>query len=212
MIRRVIGILGILFPIILVSGSMMIGGCREVQPSLSTYYYTNMRDIFVGGISLVSLMFFIHAGYTRKEKQAYYLAGAFALGIAFFPTSVQEPISSCISHLIDRKLIGTIHLLSAVAFFLVLAYISIFLFIEGPYEQSPYKSLRNRIYKICGWVILWCTVLIIAIYVSGLRDQYREWRSLDPILWLETVALFALGISWLTKGGAWLRDSNHSRI
>lgn len=196
-----------LFPIVLVSGSIMRGGCLEVQPSLSSYYYTNMRDIFVGGISLVSLMLFIYTGYTGRDKRACFLAGTFGLGIAFFPTTVREPLTSCIPALIDQKHIGNLHILSAALFFLILSYISIFLFTKGSLERSPRKFLRNKVYKVCGWVILCCT-LLIAAYVSALREHYLVLRSFDPILWLETIALYAFGISWLTKGGAWLRDSN----
>ena len=46
--RRAIGVLGITLPLILLAGSFLLGDCKEVQGSISTYYYTNMRNIFVG--------------------------------------------------------------------------------------------------------------------------------------------------------------------
>ncbi|TFH25583.1 MAG: hypothetical protein E4H10_09205 [Bacteroidia bacterium] len=48
--RRAIGILGITLPLILVAGSSLFGDCKEVQDSISTYYHTNMRNIFAGFI------------------------------------------------------------------------------------------------------------------------------------------------------------------
>jgi hypothetical protein len=32
-------------------------------------------------------------------------------------------------------------------------------------------------------------------------------KSLKPVFWLETIALWAFGISWLTKGAVLFRDA-----
>ena len=45
--RRAIGVLGITLPLIMVIGSSLFGGCKEVQMSISAYYHTNMRKVTI---------------------------------------------------------------------------------------------------------------------------------------------------------------------
>lgn len=46
-LRKTIGILGIFLPLTLVIGSILFGDCITIQQSISNYYHTNMRDVFV---------------------------------------------------------------------------------------------------------------------------------------------------------------------
>ena len=86
--RRAIGILGITLPLILVAGSSLFGGCDEVQYSISTYYHTNMRNIFVGYNCAVALFLFAYRGHDWRDNLAGYLGCIFVLGVAFIPCSV----------------------------------------------------------------------------------------------------------------------------
>ena len=83
--RRAIGILGITLPLILVAGSSLFGGCREVQYSISTYYHTNMRNIFVGYNCAVALFLFAYRGHDWRDNLTGYLGCIFVLGVAFLP-------------------------------------------------------------------------------------------------------------------------------
>ncbi|MEN8228312.1 MAG: hypothetical protein ABFS38_09180 [Bacteroidota bacterium] len=70
--RKAIGILGISLPVILVVGSAAFGKCDEVQQSISAYYHTNMRNIFVGVLSAVALFLFSYRGHDWMDNIAGY--------------------------------------------------------------------------------------------------------------------------------------------
>ncbi len=204
-LRRAIGILGILFPFILVIGSMATGGCREIQPSISDYYHTNMRDVFVGILCAVALFLFSYRGYNYQDNIAGNLACIFALVVAFFPTSATEPTASCNNPAaFSNPLTGKIHLVAAGLLFTVLAYFSLFLFTKGVSKPTPQKIQRNKIYKICGFVILGCILLLIFYFsIPSLEFCLKKYK---PVFWIETIALWAFGTSWLIKGQYLLRD------
>ena len=189
-LRKAVGILGVAFPIIMAVGYWIAGG-EGIRASISSYYHTGMRDLFVGVLCAVALFLFSYTGYERKDNITGDLAAIFALGVAFFPTS--------------PGLVGTIHLISAVLFFLLLAFYSLFLFTKGDPNPTKQKKKRNRLYRVCGYVILGA-ILIMLLY-SIFPGFYDAIRDLKPTFWFETIALWAFGVSWLTKGAVLFRDA-----
>jgi hypothetical protein len=145
-LRRTVGALGVLLPFILAGGCILFGSCAGLQPSISEYYGTEMRDVLVGVLFTIGWFLFAYKGYDRRDDVAGDLACAFALGIALFP--ITSP----------RFATRVIHLVSATAMFLVLAYFSIVLFrkTRDPGTMTPQKRIRNGIYLWCGIVILAC--------------------------------------------------------
>ena len=74
-------------------------------------------------------------------------------------------------------------------------------------NQAPSKRKlqRNKVYKACGYTMATC-ILLIAIYFL-LRDSMGTGiEACNPVYWLETIAVLAFGLSWLTKGEAILKD------
>ncbi len=206
-LRKAVGILGISFPVIVVVGSVVFGGCEGIQSSISCYYHTNMRNIFVGILCAIALFLFAYKGYDKRDAIAGNLACIFALGVAFFPTSVAEPIIPCIPYPFENHIISSIHFISAGGFFLVIAYFSIFLFTKKDQNPTKMKLKRNKLYRICGYIILGC-ILLIAVYSNCQRfNCCQGLQKYDPIFWLESMALWAFGISWLTKGNTIMTDS-----
>ncbi|MBN2349873.1 MAG: hypothetical protein JXJ22_13590 [Bacteroidales bacterium] len=205
-LRKAVGILGVAFSVVLVIGSVVCGGCEEIQGSISSYYHTNMRNIFVGILCAIALFLFAYKGYDNRDAVAGNLACLFALGVAFFPTSVTDSLTRCIPNPIENHIISVIHFTSAAGFFLVLAYFSIFLFTINKGEITKMKLKRNRLYKICGYVML-ASILLIAVYSICLNlGRCEGLIKFDPVFWLETIALWAFGVSWLTKGNTLLTD------
>ncbi len=145
-LRRVVGILAILFPIILILGSITIGGLNRVERSLSIYYYTNMRNIFVGFLCAFALFLFAYKGYEKKDDFAGNLACVFALGVALFPPPFFNfpDLINCNCMQIDYDLLAYFHLVSAGLFLLTLSYFSIFLFTKGIPTPTVQKLRRNK--------------------------------------------------------------------
>ena len=73
-----------LFPLILWFGGRFLADV-PLQPSISAYYYTPMRDIFVGILFAIGSFLYLYKGFSRQENYALNCAGLLALGIAVFP-------------------------------------------------------------------------------------------------------------------------------
>ncbi len=205
-LRNAVGILGISFPVVMAAGSILSGECREIQSSISAYYYTGMRNLFTGIIFAIAFFLFAYKGYEKKDAIAGNLASVFALGVAFFPTSITGHFTSCIPNPIDTGLSSTIHFITSGGFFLTLSYFSICLFTKSVKEPSEMKHKRNKLYRTCGFVMLVC-ILLIGVYSNGEKHGHFGFLSkADPVFWLETIALWAFGFSWLTKGETFLTD------
>jgi hypothetical protein len=197
-LRKAIGIIGIALPFALAFGKVLLDG-PGIQSSMSGYYYTAMRDVFVGSLCAIAVFLMSYRGYERKDDIAGNLACAFAIGVALFPTTPDmDPTAR-------DKVIGAMHLLFAAAFFSTLAYFSLALFRKTGPDKPPTlkKRQRNHVYTACGYVIIACIVLIgVIAFLPGETPVKR----LDPVFWLESLAVVAFGISWLTKGEAILKD------
>lgn len=204
-LRKVIGILGSSLPVILIVGFFFLGGGEEFRSSISSYYHTNMHDIFVGVLCAVSLFLFAYKGYDSIDNIAANLGGIFALGVALLPTTVENSRESySIIPFVDMQIISYLHFASAALFFTILAYFSLFLFTKsGANRKTVQKKRRNRIYRICG-IVMVAAIMLIAIYI--LFFQKTLLKQYNPVLILESVSLLAFGISWLVKGEVLLKD------
>jgi hypothetical protein len=192
--RKLVGLFGISLVPILVIGSFILDRTNELQPSVSAYYYTSMRDALVGIICGISLFLFSYHGYNWQDSLSSKLAGFFALCIVIFPTSPSSDKTDIISQL---------HYITAGIFFAILAYMSIVLFTKTSGHMTPEKKKRNKVYIVCGCVMLIC---VIGIPVSSIPAIKRNIAFLKPTLIFEASALIAFGISWLTKGEFLLKD------
>lgn len=217
--RRAIGILGISLPLILVVGSSLFGGCREVQYSISTYYHTNMRNIFVGYNCAVALFLFAYRGHDWRDNIAGYLGCFFVLGVAFLPCNISASWNACLIPAAGQNpLVGKLHNLSAVLYFIILIIYSLVLFpmthmdmLTGvKMDMGRQKTKRNIVYYICG-SLMTLSLLLLLTYVWVLERQFPQLRRLDPVFWLEVVMLLSFGISWLTKGQLFFRDKNYKK-
>ena len=205
-LRRAVGILGITFPFIMVIGSIICTGCLEIQSSISAYYHTNMQNIFVGILCVIAFFLISYRGYDIADDIAGNLAGVFALGAAFFPTSVKDHLTGCIPDTIDNHIIGIIHNVSSAGFLIVLACFSFFLFtIKNKNETNIMKDRRNTLYRVTGILMSLCIILCIVLVYSN-SDFSQSLKKHNMIFWLESVAICAFGVSWFIKGRTILVD------
>lgn len=213
-LRKAIGILGIALPIVLVAGSVIIDDCRGLLQSISDYYHTNLRNIFTGIMCSVAIFLFTYRGPDKQDAIAGKLGCFFALGLAFFPTVIdgatcrlcEDTTIKCQSITSQELWMSKVHMISALLFFLVLIYFSLFLFTKsGSGKPTPEKVIRNRLYRVCGYTMLVCIILLV-VYVLLLSSKYPALEKYNIIFWLETIALTAFGVSWLVKGELILKD------
>jgi hypothetical protein len=202
--RRLIGVLGISLPFIVVIGGFIEHGF-VIQGSISGYYYTNMRDIFIGILCVVFLFLVSYKGYERVDNFVSNVSGICALGMIVFPTGMYSgKVVKVGMFLINDNVSEYIHLAFGSLFFFALAYNSIFLFTKRPPGTlTARKKRRNLIYRICG-IIMFIALVCIVIYSVFLRNTILV--KYDPVLILESIALVSFGVSWLIKGNTFFKD------
>ena len=142
-------------------------------------------------------------GYDRKDEIAGYLAGIFAIGTALFPTTPAQGATP------QAKLIGILHYAFAALLFLTFAYFSLMLFTRTAPDRRPtrQKLHRNKVYRVCGYTILGCILLIAAVKLLPIGSFVDRFK---PVFWLETVAIVTFGLAWFTKGEAILKDQKEN--
>jgi hypothetical protein len=224
-LRQIVGWIGTLLPIVLLAGSA-ISSTTPRPYSISGYYYTDMRNVFVGTLCALGVFLVAYAGYDDVDRWITNIAGLGAIGVALCPTkptictagTAACPASS-VTHLsTSQQLVGEIHLVFATVTFIALGLMAL-RFAKGgmtPPGQSKMGQLRyglgfgkpdavsqpqqytgdNVVYRVSGVTIL-SSVLLAALSNLLPTSVKTHW----PWLFIfEAVAVFAFGVSWFTKG------------
>jgi len=200
-----IGYLGILLPFIIVIGALD-SNRYQVMDSLSLYYYTPMKDIFVGIMFSVGLFLISYKGYDKKDDIITNLSGIFALGIACFPVKIYDKEIAYVGTFQFEALHSHyIHLVCSSMFFILLAMNSIFLFTKSRGRLTKEKKRRNRIYRLCGYIMLASLLISGLSFIPAVKDYFNR---VPIVIFFEAFALFAFGFSWLIKGQVLLKDKS----
>jgi hypothetical protein len=197
-LRKAIGIIGMALPFVLVLGKIALEG-PGLQSSMSGYYHTGMRDVFVGSLCAIGVFLISYRGYERTDELAGDLACILAVGVALLPTTPDHDPTA------RDQVVGSLHTAFSALFFLTLAFFSLVLFRKTDPTRTPTrrKLQRNVVYTVCGYTMLICVALIALL---ALLPGETPLKSLAPVFWLESIAVVVFGVSWLTKGEAILRD------
>src|SRR5688572_10134890 len=113
-LRIGIAVIGAALPLLLWLGGAA-GGEQHLLGSMSAYYYTHMRDLFVGSLVSIGVFLYLYKGFSTKENWALNLGGALAVGIAMVATSIPGGALTLESR---------IHRIFSIAFFLCIAYVA----------------------------------------------------------------------------------------
>lgn len=199
-LRRWIGILGILLPFAVAIGGKIFARW-PLQPSISAYYYTNMRDFFVGLLCLVGAFLVTYDAFDWIDHALTDLSGAFAIGVASFPMDGKDDPVGLFQ--LSPAASGRVHYTCATLLFVSLAIISLFLFTRSDQPRpGPQKRKRNAVYRGCGIVMV---LALLAVPVFKLSEALRRAYP-GYLLYVEGVCLVAFGFSWLVKGDTLFQD------
>ena len=197
--RRLIGVLGLLLPILLyvVAGLRPTDGLRrwDVLTSVSAYYYTGAVGIFVGVLFALSLFLFTYPGYkgVMADRLVGGLGGVAALGVALFPTAAPDGLSEP-TWWSDQ--LRVVHYVSAVLLFVSFILFSVWLFrkssIPSRSDRPADKRRRDDVCLVCGLIMIACVLWAATSLITQ-----------APIFWPEAIAIVAFAVSWLVKGEAY---------
>jgi hypothetical protein len=206
-LRKFVGILGIMLPVLLYTVLYIYNGYATPLESISHYYYTRAGSIFVITLSLLAVFLLIYKGKAPGDFLLSTAAGLFALCVVIFPTNNLNGIADVNGkHIVltlmpDSDFRKGFHFLSAGIFLLSLAFMSIFIFTKSnlPPKQRPLeKKIRNRLSRTCGALMLLAMAIIFAGWKGLIPDPFYTNDHLT--FWMETVAVESFGVSWLVKG------------
>jgi hypothetical protein len=196
-LRRIVGIVGMSLPVITAVGAWLIFSVG-LQESLSVYYYTPMRDVWVGLIFFLGGFFWSYRGYNLADRIAGKLATLFGWLFVIFPPGKSTT---------PMDISGYLHAIFAAAFFVTLICVSAFLFTKTDPNKppTPQKLRRNTIYRVCA------IVMAISLGVGAVLYYLPAFAPFRPMFWGETFAIEAFGFSWFVKGEGILKDEERAR-
>jgi hypothetical protein len=180
-LRAMLGWLGMLLPWIVV---LLVGYFPD---SISATWYTNACTVFMIILGSASILLISYRGYEKIDDIILTSSGVFGLGICLFPCAIPNSPDKVGTFMIDVSTSNTIHFVCAIAFFVLLAYNSFFLFTKSSGEMTKKKRMRNIIYRVCGVGMVASFIIIAFPYFPC-----QTWIT-------EALALFFFGISFLTK-------------
>ena len=200
LMRVMVGVIGIALPfaLVLIDG-IWFGGSPFPRSSLSAYYYSGVRELFVGALCATGVFLVAYkVAEVNLDNTLSLLAGAAALGVALFPTDRPRAVPlTPLQDELGETVVATVHYGSAVVFIVGLGVISFFFGLrEGARPAVPGKrppAFWRAFHWICAGVIaamlLW--VLVTEVFDVGPRES---------LLIGEAVSVWAFGVSWLWKG------------
>jgi quinol-cytochrome oxidoreductase complex cytochrome b subunit len=188
-LRVLIGAAGISLPFLLWIGKLIFRNSFQIEYSISDYYDDGTAgDILVGVLFALAFFLVSYRGYAPIDSIAANFGCAFALGVALCPTTS------------DNKIVHILHFVFALLLFSVFIFFSIYLFRKKSPHPTKQKKNRNKVYLICGILMIIC---IAGIAVYQIFDLNSSWH---PVFWLESLALISFGFSWITKAEVLFED------
>ncbi|MCK8463513.1 hypothetical protein MUY35_06585 [Aliiroseovarius sp. S1339] len=212
-LRRAIGAIGLTLPFVLIANVFLFD--VPMQDSISAFFFTELREVFVSASAGVGLFLVAYEGYSRRpdevltDRLVSTISGVAVFTTAFVPTLCHSEVCYTPLALFDRlippsmdQIQQNIHFSAAGIFLVCMGITSLRLFTRCT-TANPllHKRRRNQCYRIFGWTILAMVVLIgvVKLLLPELGDVWdANWNF---TFWAESVALWALGLSWLLKGG-----------
>ncbi|MGV6811906.1 MAG: hypothetical protein ACWA47_06650 [Brevirhabdus sp.] len=203
-VRQALGLLGLTLPVnLLVAGQLAAG---RLEPSISDFFHTTQRDIFVGTLSAIGVFLIVYRGHRRAPGETVSddwvstVAGLAALVVAFFPNEhPSEQISTLSQVAMGVHPAAIVHYAAATVFQLALAYLCFFKFARTSHQR------RRHVYRALGLTIvaaMLATMILSYLKVLGASEQQAFVLDNRLVFWSEAIGVWAFSLAWLVKGSA----------
>jgi len=228
-LRNAIGLIAVALPFAVYLGNWIIFShhrfaCllpvgNQLPDSLSGYYYSHMRNFFVGSMCAAGVFLIFYRGDDRLERIVTNIAGVFAVGIAFFPTSPPHVSRGCgsVPTILPEpaphaSIIAWVHTGCLVGLMASIALMAVRFAREHSEEQkrnmvaedqeverdSRLKGRSKKLYYGC------IGAMLAAFIFAGVQQLFKgHLKAQAPWLYYaEMVAFLAFGGAWFVKGRA----------
>ncbi len=227
-LRKTVGWIGTLLPVVLIAGNALFF-TTTLPDSMSSYYYTSMRNVFVGSLCALGVFLIAYSGYDDWDRWITNIAGFGAIGVAFCatkPTVCGAPARTCVAPAVrtlstEQNVVGTIHLVFAAIAFIALGVMALRFAKLPSSEERRARGLggwlrsalglpqrgqddpRTPAGKRDGAIFRSCGIAILGCVVLAILGNFlpQSFKNDVPVLFIfEALAVFAFGISWFVKG------------
>ena len=187
--RKTLGILGmILAPLQVICGAVT----HSPMLSISATHYNPQYLLFEGLVVAVGIFLIVYRGYDIGDSIACKIAGIGGVLLCYFPTAGGDWNFLAI----PGKVTNIVHLVTALAFFISLAYLIFFRFTKSN------SSRKNIVYRIMA------ILMLASIFLGGAIDLIIKLVAparyakifVGPLFIGEGLGLIFFGLAWLIKG------------
>lgn len=200
MMRAAVGGLGILLPVLLILlDSVWLGHHPFWRDSLSAYYYSGARDLFVGILCATAVFLIAYKAFERNlDNLLATVAGVGAVLVAQFPTS--RPGAGGLTPIQERlgeTAVKTAHFTGAFVLIGSLGVLCYFFGLrEGKRPKRPGQKMSPTFWRRYHWScagVIAAAILFVPVTSWGFHFE-------QSLLVGEIASVWAFGFSWLAKG------------
>lgn len=199
-VRVALGVLGMALPLLLALAGRLVDG--HVQPSISDFFHTSARDVFVGGLSAIAIFMITHRGlgggrtkHHRRGNIFAVLAGLSALGVALIPNEA-EVVTTLSQEILGLKLSPALHYGAATMFYLMMSLTCLLVYAR---TTTGAEALFHRIMGWTVWCSGWAVMLLTYWKRSGSPALQNFTIENNLIFWDESLGVWAFCASWLVQ-------------
>ena len=160
---------------------------HALPDSISGYYHTAARNLFVGALVAVGLLLFLYKAFNTAENLLLNISGIATIGVAFFPCN-PDPGAT------DNSAMGFwVHGVFALITFLTQGIVAVF-FASTTIKLLGEERLRRRFrmtYRILGLLMI-VLPLVALLTTTTLKESHSTF-------WIELAGVYAFAAYWATK-------------
>ena len=185
-LRIGVAAIGVALPFALWIGAQLLEG-SSLQSSMSAYYYTGMRDVFVGALFAIGVALYLYRGFSPVENVVLSVAGVLAVCVALFPTQDGD----------ERAAVHVVHAVAAIGFFACLAYVSVF---RAGDTLSLIRDTR-RAHALKGLYRGLGVAMLLSPLVALVAERVLRPPGGEPsvVFFVEVFGVWAFAVYWSVK-------------
>lgn len=201
------GMFGFVYPMILFAVGRFYLDEGITVPTISDYYYSDLRWLFIGGLVFVALAFLILSPIMLRSTVIGIAFFVLASGTAYFPTAdCVLKNGELVRHMTPDAFV---HLLSAVGLLVLFSVVLLKFMGESGHGRKLNKKAKFNLeiyYIFSGFAVLVLVAAGLAIAVLGKVDCISPHYFNGVIFWFEAFPIMIFCAAWIAYSLNWHRS------